>query len=350
MIDGKYAIALVVVFLVAIFMAYLALMSPQEKVEQKTHAIAHLGVEGEYSVNDKFDPYIYLKSWNFNNLPDTERQKYYRETDLSDGTKLREYWFYAQDEKIEIAPGVFYDAWTYNGQVPGPTIRATEGDTIRIYFKNDGSKPHTVHFHGFHEAEMDGAMPDDFINPGENFTYEFFAEPYGLHLYHCHSTPLKDHLARGLYGIYIVDPKQGREPANEMIMLMNGFDTDFDGENDVYAVNTKAFYYVKHPIKVKKGELVRIYVGNMVENDPINSIHIHANFFNEFRTGTSMVPGEYTDIIELGQGERAIIEMRFNNTGMYMFHAHQTEFSELGWMGMFQVESSEDPHEDMVMK
>ena len=140
-----------------------------------------------------------------------------------------------------------------------------------------------------------------------------------------------------------MDPKGGREPADELVMMMNAFDTDFDGENEVYAVNTRAFYYNTHPIRVKKGELVRIYVGNMVENDPVNSIHTHANFFHEFRTGTSMEPNAYTDIIELGQAERSILEMRFNNTGYFMFHAHQTEFSELGWMGMFYVEETGAP-------
>ncbi|MEW6722354.1 MAG: multicopper oxidase domain-containing protein [Candidatus Micrarchaeota archaeon] len=337
MIDRNHAIALVALLVIGAVIVISAPQAEEDAAENVTNISSHLGTVGEYQTDD-FDPEAYLKAWNFNDLPEAERAKFYRETSLSDGTMLREYWFYAEDGKIEIAPGVFYDAWTYNGQVPAPTIRATEGDTVRIYFTNNGSKPHTMHFHGFHEAAMDGSMPDQFVNPGENFTYEFKAEPFGLHLYHCHSTPLKDHISRGLYGVYIVDPKGGREPANEMIMLLNAFDTDFDGENEVYAVNTRAFYYNMHPIKVKKGELVRIYAVNIVENDPINSLHTHANFFYEYRTGTSMEPNAFTDIIELGQAERSILEMRFNNTGRYMFHAHQTEFTELGWMGMFYVE------------
>jgi FtsP/CotA-like multicopper oxidase with cupredoxin domain len=143
--------------------------------------------------------------------------------------------------------------------------------------------------------------------------------------------------------MYIVDPKEGREPANEMVMMLNAFDTDYDGENEVYAVNTRAFYYMENPIKVKRGEPVRIYIGNMVEFDPVNSIHIHANFFDEYRTGTLDEPNAYTDIIELGQGERSVLELSFNKTGRFMFHAHQTEFSELGWMGMFDVQEPEAP-------
>ncbi len=163
-------------------------------------------------------------------------------------------------------------------------------------------------------------------------------EPAGLHLYHCHSTPLKDHIAHGLYGMYIVDPKEGRAPAHELVMMLNSFDTNFDEENEVYAANTKAFYYMERPIKVKKGELVRIYAANIVEFDQINSLHVHGNFFDEYRTGTMPAPNAYTDIIELGQGERSVLELRFNDTGRFMFHAHQTEFTEKGWVGAFEVE------------
>lgn len=118
---------------------------------------------------------------------------------------------------------------------------------------------------------MDGAFPDQFVHPGEDFLYEFDADPVGIHLYHCHSFPLKRHIHKGLYGAYIVDPKEGRSPAQELVMVMNGFDTNFDGDNEVYAVNTVAFYYMNHPIKVKVNELVRVYLVNITEFDPINS-------------------------------------------------------------------------------
>ena len=297
------------------------------------------GIVGEYE-KENFSPTDFLSTWNFNNLPPDERSKYYKETDIGNGRKLREYWIYAEDKEIEIAPGVFYPAWTYNGQVPGPTIRATEEDRIRIHFENKGSKPHTMHFHGFHPSDMDGSMPEDYIYPGQNFTYEFDADPFGVHLFHCHSAPLKEHISKGMYGAYIVDPKNDTRPKadKELVMVMNAFDTNVDGENDVYAVNTKAFYYALHPIKIKKNELVRIYLVNIVEFDPINSFHLHATFFNEYKTGTKQDPDTYTDITTLAQGERSILDVRFRYPGMYMFHAHVSEFTELGWMGFFEVE------------
>src|SRR6188508_2550893 len=74
----------------------------------------------------------------------------------ADGTVVREWQVVAYDKEIEIAPGVFFPAWTYNGRVPGPTLRANEGDLLRIHFTNAGSHPHTMHFHGIHSATMDG--------------------------------------------------------------------------------------------------------------------------------------------------------------------------------------------------
>jgi FtsP/CotA-like multicopper oxidase with cupredoxin domain len=288
------------------------------------------------------DPVTFLRSWNFSHLPADERAKFYRETPRPDGTMLREYEIYATDRDVEIAPGVFFPAWTYNGQVPGPTIRATEGDRLRVSFRNLGTHPHSIHFHGWHAPAMDGALPGQEVEPGETFVYEFDADPFGLHLYHCHTVPLKRHLHKGLYGTFIIDPRASsgtRPPADEVVMVMNAFDTTFDAENEVYAVNTVANAYMHDPIRVTVGQLVRIYLVNVTEFDPINSLHLHAMFFDVFRTGTSLTPSERTDTIMLCQGERAILDTTFRYPGDYMFHAHQSEFAELGWMGLFRAEA-----------
>ena len=253
------------------------------------------------------------------------------------GRTVREYEFIATQKDIEIAPGIFFPAWTYNNRVPGPTIRATEGDRIRIRFTNTTTHRHTIHFHGIHPAAMDGVPGQGEIGTGETFVYDFVAEPFGTHLYHCHSAPLDQHIHRGLYGAFIVDPKRGRPDANEMVMMMNAFDTNFDGENEVYAVNTVAFAYLNEPIELQRGELQRAHVINITEFDPINSIHIHGNFFDLYRTGTKLVPDEFTDVISMGQAERHMIEFTYNEPGHFMFHAHQTEFVQLGWLSAFQV-------------
>jgi FtsP/CotA-like multicopper oxidase with cupredoxin domain len=259
---------------------------------------------------------------------------------LPNGQRLREYEVYAANKMIEVMPGIEYPAWTYNGRIPGPTLRATEGDRVRIHFFNGSDHPHTMHFHGVHTAENDGVpgAGPGLIDPGKDFTYEFDAEPFGLHQYHCHAFPLARHIAKGLYGAFIVDPVGGRPRVDhEFVMVMSGYDVDFDDANDFYQVNGIPFHYQMHPIKFGVNESVRIYLVNMLEFDLINSFHIHANFFNYFPTGTSLTPTEYTDTIIQGQAQRGILEFSYKYPGIYMFHAHVTEFSELGWSGHFEV-------------
>jgi len=284
-----------------------------------------------------FDPLDVLVDWDTGD----------RVESLGDGRKLREYDWTAVDKTLEVAPGVQFNAWTYEGRVPGPTIRCREGDVIRINFENAGSHPHTIHFHGIHPFEMDGvpgAGPGQ-IAPGETFTYEFEARPYGCHLYHCHSVPLKRHIHKGLYGAFIVDPKEGRPPAREFLMVMNGFDTNFDGDNEIYAANSIAFEYAERPIPVKLNERIRIYLINVLEFDAINSLHTHAQFFDYYDHGTSLEPDlEEVDTIMQSQAQRGIVELTYDDygdpdrfEGEYMFHAHQSEFAELGWMAKFNA-------------
>jgi FtsP/CotA-like multicopper oxidase with cupredoxin domain len=260
-----------------------------------------------------------------------------RVTRIAGGRTLREYWIEAQHTEIEVAPGVRFPAWTFNGAVPGPTLRCTEGDSVLVHFKNRGTMPHSMHFHGIHRADMDGVFEQ--VPPGGTYDYGFTAEPFGLHLYHCHTMPVKMHIARGLYGVFLVDPKTPRPKAREMVMVMNGFDTDLNGEdNEFYTVNGYAnVYFRDYPIPVTPGELQRVYLVNVTEFDLVNSMHTHANFFDVYPTGTSLRPSVYTDVVTMGQAERAILEFTYNYPGRYLFHAHQNEFAELGWLGQFEV-------------
>lgn len=275
-----------------------------------------------------------------------------------DGRAVRTFEVEAQDKEIEIAPGVTFPAWTFNGRVPGPSLRAKEGERLRIVFRNHGSHPHSMHFHGIHSARMDGIAGAGLISPGAEFVYEFDAKPFGCHLYHCHAFPLRRHMHKGMYGAFVIDPDPERHlehdqvarsrllglPENEewqeFVMVMNGFDTNFDGENEFYAVNTVAHHYMKHPIRIVRSRPVRIYLINVTEFDPINSLHLHANFFDYFDHGTTLTPTLRTvDTVMQCQAQRGIVEFAFKDheVGEYMFHAHQSEFAELGWMGVFDV-------------
>ncbi len=297
----------------------------QPHASSRGYAVGHHdnSIVGDYDTS-RFDPMVYLRHFDYGKAHTGEG-----------GVTVREYEIFAADRDVEIAPGVNFPAWTYNGTVPGPTLRARYGDRLRIRFVNAGAHPHTIHFHGFHPGEMDGVF--ELVDSGGEFVYEFDADPFGLHLYHCHVMPLKRHIHKGLYGVFIVDPPEPRPPADELVMVMNAFDTDGDGENEFYAVNTEAFYYFHHPIRIRVGELVRIYLVNLTEFDLVNSFHTHATFFDVYRTGTRLEPDEFTDTLVLGQGERAILEFRYRWPGRYLFHAHISEFAELGWTGAFEV-------------
>lgn len=277
---------------------------------------------------------------------------------LPDGRTLRTFEVEATDKEIEIAPGIMFPAWTFNGRVPGPALRATEGERLKIIFRNNGSHPHSMHFHGIHSARMDGVPGAGLIGPGEEFIYEFDAKPFGCHLYHCHALPLKRHMHKGMYGAFVIDPDPARHPEatevaqsrllgtpenarwQEMVMVMNAFDTNFDGGNEVYAVNSIAHAYMNVPIRIEKSRPVRIYLVNVTEFDPINSFHLHANFFDYYDQGTTLTPTLKTvDLIMQCQAQRGILEFSFaeHEAGQYMFHAHQSEFTELGWVGMLDV-------------
>ena len=333
----------------------------------QTHA-AHggMGTVGQVDhAANQFNPYEFLTDFDYGQIVGEK-----------EGRPIRYWKMVAVNKEFEIAPGVFFPGWVYGsttsaasqrighvvGQCPGPTLRCQEGDWLQIEFTNASDHPHTIHFHGIHSAFMDGipGTGRGNINPGETFVYEFEARPYGCHLYHCHSLPLKRHIHKGLYGAFIVDPDpekydgdeaavaktrnrryQENDNVHEMVMVMNGFDTNFDGDNEVYAVNSIAFAYdQRNPILIRRDQLQRIYLINATEFDPINSLHTHANFFDYYDHGTTLAPTLKTvDTIMQCQAQRGIVEVSFADfePGMYMFHAHQSEFAELGWMGFFEV-------------
>ncbi len=291
------------------------------------HAEFRDGATVDHAANG-FDPHAIARDFDWG-----------RTSRTASGQVVREWELVALDREIEVAPGVRFAAWTYNGRSPGPTLRCREGERLRITFANASAHPHTIHFHGVHPSDMDGIPGQGAgqIEPGGQTVYEFDALPAGLHLYHCHVRPLAEHIAKGMYGAFLIDPKEPRPDADELVMVMNGFDTNFDRQNEVYAVNTIGFTYMDTPIAVKRGELNRVYLVNVLEYDLINSFHLHGNLFGYIATGTALEPAELTDTVMLCQGQRGILEWRFPNAGRFMFHAHQSEFTELGWQGFFEV-------------
>jgi FtsP/CotA-like multicopper oxidase with cupredoxin domain len=310
-----------------------------------------------------------------------------------------------EDQKVPITyEGHIFEGWTFNGTIPGPTIRVTEGDLVRIRVinSNDNINAHSFYAQpinfGKDNAFTKSGQPGGTISPGRSFTYEFVAEPYGVYPYYCHVEPMADHINRGLYGVMIIDPKEPRPQMEEMAMLLNGYDLDLDLEgptklplvvpiegaqanltinsssnnntitetnmsdmtdvplpsndeendddestgreqrvNEIYTVNGKAFDYMMNPIVLHTGKPYRVYVANILEFDPVNSVHVHGAMFDWYSAGTNKTANFLTDIVTLAKGDRGIMEFTYAYPGTYMFHAHQTLFTDLGWMGLFDV-------------
>jgi len=245
---------------------------------------------------------------------------------------VRELEVWVEERLIEVGHEVFVEAWTYNGSVPAPIIRAIEGDTLRIHLVNRTGHAHNLHLHGAHRPEQDGWEP---IPPGGETTYEIAAGPAGVHPYHCHTRPLAEHVSRGLYGMMIVDPPGGRPAAQEVALLLSGFSNEQVGRNGIVAWNGVAGFYDAFPIKVARGEPVRAYVVNMLEYEPLASFHLHAETFDVYPAGMGEVPTFRDDTIALAQGQRAMIEFTLPTYGRYMFHPHQHWLAERGAMGWF---------------
>ncbi|QLE56934.1 multicopper oxidase domain-containing protein [Nostoc sp. TCL26-01] len=255
---------------------------------------------------------------------------------LENGRTIREFELTAGTSVIQLNTAVAYNIWDLNGRIPGPTLRAKQGDRIRVLFHNQAGHSHSLHFHGVHPAEMDGVRP---VSNGSATIYEFDAEPYGVHLYHCHIEPVTRHIAKGLYGMFIIDPPTPRPPADEIVLVMGGYDIDDNSHNDYYAFNGLPHHYMHHPIQIYQNQLIRLYVLNIIEYDPAVTFHLHANFFDVYRYGMSMQASEKTDVITMGIAERHILEFAFRYPGKYMFHPHQDAIAENGCMGQFEVVS-----------
>jgi FtsP/CotA-like multicopper oxidase with cupredoxin domain len=250
------------------------------------------------------------------------------------GRRVREFEVVANSTTLQLNSAISFVSWNLNGRVPGPTMRATEGDRVRIIFHNEDGHSHSIHFHGTHPAEMDGVQP---VRHGKTTIYEFDAHPYGVHPYHCHIAPVTRHISKGLYGLFIIDPPNGRPPADEMVLVMGGYDINNEQRNLLYAFNGIPNYYRDRPIPIYQNQLVRLYLLNMIEFDPAVTFHIHANMFQVYRTGRTLTPSEETDVITMGTAERHILEFSYPYPGQYMFHPHQDAIAENGCMGVFDV-------------
>lgn len=246
------------------------------------------------------------------------------------GRTVREFSLEVRSVILPLGAGVVIKAWTYNGRVPGPTLRARQGERLRLTVHNADSTAHSVHLHGVHPPEMDGIEP---VLRGRSTVLEFDLPHAGLYPYHCHVAPVAHHVSKGLYGLLVVDPPAPRPPADELVLVMGAYDLNSDGRNELYAFNGIPDAYLRQPIQLRQHAPVRLYLLNMTEAEAPLTFHLHGNEFEVLKAGWR----ERTDVITLGMAERAVLEFAYPFPGRYMLHPHQDPIAERGCMGLFDV-------------
>lgn len=297
--------------------------------------------------------------------PDTPMEP---EIIVENGRQIKLYRVTMNNVLHELRPGVKVPMFSFNNQIPAPSIRVQEGDIVRIIFRNDGTDPHTIHWHGVNNIspEFDG-VPD--VNqppvlPGETFTYEFTANPTGTKMYHCH-VEAPHHMAMGMFGAIIIDPlpKNGGVNAHapfgnatkEQILFFSEFESKhahvaypsdmmpmgpdgdlpwlnspgnkfmmpFMPEFDEFLINGKSFPAVP-PIRVQEGDVVRLRLLNIGMR--IHSLHIHGHEFTvTHRDGYPLSSPFTVDTLLIGPGERYDVWLEANNPGIWMVHDHAGE-------------------------
>ena len=255
---------------------------------------------------------------------------------------------------MTVAPGYQQMVWTFGDQVPGPTMRVKVGDTVRITLKNPATNAmsHSIDFHASMVAWNDEMRS---IKPGEELVYEFDAKYAGVFMYHCGTAPTLHHIANGMYGMIIVEPKEGLPKVDkefafvqsEWYLGAQGEVTDLTKASagapspDFVVFNGIANQYKDKPIHVEVGETVRVFVLNAGPNVD-SSFHVVGTIFHDvIKEGIHLSEGNAgnwgVQAVDLSPAQGAIIEMRFAEDGLYPIVTHAFNFASKGALGLFSA-------------
>lgn len=273
--------------------------------------------------------------------------------DLAEGD-VHEIELVVTEREMTVAPGIVQTVWTFGDTVPGPVLRVKVGDTVRVTLVNPETNklPHSIDFHASLVAWNDEMRS---INPGEELVYEFVAKYAGVFMYHCGTTPALHHIAQGMFGMIIVEPEGGLDPVehefafvqNEWYMVEQAGFISLEEASaaapapDAVVWNGVANQYAEHPIEVPVGEEVRVFVLNAGPSVD-SSFHVVGTIFHEvIKEGVHLTEGNEgnwgSQAVDLSPAQGAIIEMRFDEDGMYPIVTHAFNFVGRGALGLFQA-------------
>ena len=246
-------------------------------------------------------------------------------------------------ETILIAtnPPTPYQSMNFGRQVPAPTLRITEGDTVHFTLANQGQMPHSIDFHAAQTAWSKNYQE---VAPGGTFSFDWKASYPGVFMYHCGAAPVLMHMADGMYGAVIVDPKGGRPAAREYVLVQS----EFYGSGGQYAkmltdppdfvvFNGQALRYKTTPLVAKAGELVRIFIVNAGPNST-SAFHVIGALFSHYESdGYPPNAMGMHQTIDVPPGSGALVELTFAEPGTYPFVTHKFADATKGATGLFKV-------------
>jgi nitrite reductase (NO-forming) len=258
-----------------------------------------------------------------------------------------------KDVTVQIAPGVKYAAWAWAGGAPGPVIHVRQGQLVKITLTNKGAIPHSVDFHAARIAP-DKAFGD--VLPGKSVSYTFRASDAGVFMYHCGTKPVLMHIANGMYGAIVVEPKPGVLPradknyvlvASEWYLASDGLkapaqfnmDKAHARQPDWMTFNGYAGQYAKHPLTAKPGELVRFWVvdaGPSLDTD----FHIVGTILDTAYPFGDMNPADAlhgVQTVTVPAGGGGVFDVKIDKPGLYPFVSHAFAAVDQGQVGVLNV-------------
>jgi nitrite reductase (NO-forming) len=255
----------------------------------------------------------------------------------------------ATEEEMEVAPGVTQTLWTFEGEVPGPTLRGKVGDIFTVTLLNDGEIDHSIDFHASKVA-WDDEMRS--IGPGEELVYQFEAKHAGAFMYHCGTPPALHHIGNGMYGAIIIDPPDLPEVDHEMIFVQSEFYLGPQGEPgdlskmqnedwDAVVFNGYVNQYLHAPIQVEPDERIRAWV---VDTGPSenSSFHIVGTVFDTmYKEGAYHLRPDDNEggaqALDLQPAQGGFVEFTFDAEGLYPIVTHKFANVDKGALGLFQA-------------
>jgi len=269
---------------------------------------------------------------------------------LSSGAlaEQRNFMLPVEEKVVDIGSGLKYDAWTYGGTVPGPVLRVRQGDKVHIHLVNDMEIAHGIDIHAAPIAPSKHFAPI----PGKtDLSYDFDATVPGVFMYHCSAPPMVTHIANGMYGMMIVDPKTGWPKAQEVMLEQGEFYGDPDDKGmvagdskrmmderpDFVVFNGLIEKYSDHPIQIKVDQPVRIFFVNAGPNRT-SSFHVVGTIFTSvYRSGNIANALHGVQTFEVGPGNGAVFEFTVHEAGDYPFVDHAIARAYKGAIGIFHA-------------